>query len=148
MYKERFKKLVLAVKEAGGPYMDDDLDTIVRDMDSFIDYVRSVFTMEVLLPVICARYEGQEVRDRISALDTSRRNKHERAIVAISKLERMCDDFGVPVLFEGNKEDRYEVADFCLAIVTEFFEDGQHPLEETLKSADFKDVVNDSEGDA
>lgn len=140
-YKEKFTALIVAVEKAGGEFMADDLDFVGKEMDKFVEYVRSVYSMETMIPIIMAKYEGQDVRDRIELLDKNRRTKHEAAIDAISKLDRLADERGVAHLYEGDAADRHAVADFCIQIVTEFFITGQRPIEEELDDAEFKDLI-------
>lgn len=98
MIKEVFLQLVDTCKH------DSDLLQIIEDdMDSF-------------------RYEGEDVRDRIMVLDKNRRMAHEKAIVAVKRLNRYSEMYGVNKIFQGDVDDRYQVADFCKDIVNEFFD--------------------------
>lgn len=99
----------------------DMLEIINSDMNALELYVQSVYTMEVTIPVVRARYEGEEVRDRITALDRNRRAAHERAIIAVKRLNRFSGILGVAPLFEGDVNDRYQIADFCHKVVSEIF---------------------------
>lgn len=116
MIKEKFQALVSAC--AGDT---DMLDIIDSDMQALSDYVNAVYAMETSIPIILARYEGEDVRDRIQTLDQRRRDKHERAIVAVKRLNRFAQMENVQPLFTGNTSDRYQVAKFCQACMAEFF---------------------------
>lgn len=116
MIKEKFQALVSAC--AGDA---DMLDIINSDMKALSDYVNAVYAMETSIPIILARYEGDEVRDRIQELDQRRRDKHERAIVATKRLNRFAQMENIKPLFTGDTSDRYQVAEFCLVCMTEFF---------------------------
>lgn len=72
MIKEKFQALVSACTGDA-----DMLDILDSDMKALSDYVNAVYAMETSIPIILARYEGEEVRDRIQALDQRRRDKHE-----------------------------------------------------------------------
>lgn len=126
MMKEVFLQLVDTCKH------DSDLLQIIEDdMDSFRRYIDAVYSMEYSIPIIRARYEGQDVRDRIMVLDKNRRMAHDRAIVAVKRLNRYSEMYGVHKIFQGDVEDRYQVADFCQDIVDEFF--GEREGKDTAK---------------
>ena len=125
MVKEKFQALVSACKDD-----TDMLDIISSDMLALSSYVDAVYMMEISIPLILARYEGEEVRDRIQELDRRRRMKHERAITAVKRLNRFAEMEQVSPIFAGDMSDRYAVADFCQACVNEFFSgrDGHHEV--------------------
>ena len=125
MVKEKFRALVAACKEDA-----DMLDIISSDMLALSSYVDAVYMMEISIPIILARYEGEEVRDRIQELDRRRRMKHERAITAVKRLNRFAEMEQVNLIFSGDTSDRYAIADFCQACVNEFFSgrDGHHEV--------------------
>lgn len=146
MIREKFQALVSACADDA-----DMLDIIDSDMKALSDYVNAVYAMETSIPIILARYEGEEVRDRIQALDQRRRDKHERAIVATKRLNRFAQMEHVQPLFAGDTSDRYQIAEFCQACMTEFFagRDGHtlsldealhHPvhLEKTAEEAEYE----------
>ena len=60
----------------------------------------------------------------IQALDASRRNAHEGAIVACAQLNRLCTEFYDCPAFCPDTQDRYVVADFCAQVAVEFYLDG------------------------
>ena len=146
MIREKFQALISVCADD-----TDILDIIDSDMKALSDYVNAVYAMETSIPIILARYEGEEVRDRIQALDQRRRDKHERAIVATKRLNRFAQMEHVQPLFAGDTSDRYQVAEFCQACMTEFFagRDGHtlsldgilhHPvhLEKTAEEAEYE----------
>lgn len=96
-------------------YKDDKdiLEIIERDLQSLSEYVAAVYTMECKTPVIYAQYDGTEVRDKISDLDKNRSAAHERAIMGVKRLNRLSEQAGLPVLFQGDVTKRYEIGDFC-----------------------------------
>lgn len=116
--RERFVKLVMAWEVE----RDDDIMRLITDnMNAFCKYVEAVYTMEYSMPMLRAQYDGQEYRDRVQQLDANRRHAHERAIIAATQLNRWAKMKGVEPLMLGDTTDRYQVADFCEEIVTEFF---------------------------
>lgn len=102
------------------------MEFIVDQIEVFRKYVNSVVEMEIRIPLERFRMEAEDLQRFIERLDTNRRNIHERAIDSCRSLNRLCDKMGLEALYPGDLEDRYQVADFCLEIVSELFRDGQH----------------------
>lgn len=101
---------------------DEELfDFIEMGMNAMVNYVGKVAHMEYCIPLYNGRYEGQEYRDKVQELDERRRMAHESAISAVDSLTRLAKNLGVEPMFDGNLEDRYQIADFCEAMVREFF---------------------------
>jgi len=121
---KNIKKVFLELIEANKD--DNDMLDIIADMmNSFSNYVASVYKMETLIPIIRFKYEGDDQQDRIMKLDTARKFAHENAINACNILNRMVKAAGIEEPFyDGNIKDRYEVADFCIEVTKEFFNDG------------------------
>lgn len=101
------------------------VDLIVDRMNKLGDYVESVYMMEVTLPTLRFRYEGDEYREKVMALDSRRRSAHEMAISATTQLTRWAKIVGAEPMFAGDLDDRYEIADFCMEVVNEFFNGGR-----------------------
>lgn len=118
MMKEKFQALVAAAKN------DEDyeflLETIEDKVKAFPRYVETVYSMEVLTPVIYARYEGAEVREKVTALDESRRMAHESAIASCNCLNRLCDSLGIDKLCPET-DNRCIIADFVGMFVYEMY---------------------------
>lgn len=117
MLKRNYEVLV-------GQFKDDEemLDFIKERMQYICNYVEKVTMMEYSIPLLRARFEGQDLIDKIENLDKQRRIAHEMAISAVKQMNRLCVAEGVEKLFNGNEEDRYEIADFCGMVVNTLFE--------------------------
>ena len=136
---EREQNLIRAMKEQDfQPFFegdsDDAFDDIGRALDAFPNYLNTVVRMTTMQPIIYARYEGQEIRDRISDLDSRRKSAHEHAISSITMLNRICDAYGTERIADIDTTNRYEVADFVGQYCAEVYETG--------KSKDLKEVEN------
>ena len=121
MLKEKINNLLNAVK--------DDLDAaefIDSSLNRFRDYVNSVVTMEYRMGIATAVKEGEELREIIQTLDRSRHIAHESAISACSQLNRLSERVGLPPFFDGDINDRYQVADFCKDFVDEMWFNGRY----------------------
>ena len=118
---ENFKKLVEAWRDD-----EDVLELIENNMNSFAKYVESVYTMEYRIKMARIRFagEGEKIRDITMNLDRQRRICHEAAIRSVAQLCRWATMKGVNPIFDGDLEDRYQIADFCRAIVLHFFDSG------------------------
>ena len=104
----------------------DALEYIEKDMNSFATYVQSVYTMETRMVMAQAHYshDVEKIAEIRYNLDNQRRNAHELAITSIKRLCRFATIKGVEPLYDGDLEDRYEIADFCRRIVLHFFDSG------------------------
>lgn len=119
MYKERVANLMQAVKND-----PDDLEFVESRMNAFTDYVTHVTWMEIRMQRLNAEgVQGQDWRDAVEQLDSSRRSKHEVAMGAISQLNRMCAAEGLEPFYEGpvDNEHRTQVGDVIGDIVNEYF---------------------------
>ena len=105
---------------------DDALDTISDAMNSFVEYQNSVINMAIMQPLLYARYEGEELRDRVMNLDQTRRFKHESAIASSNMLNRICNAYGVEPFVnipDGPVEDqRAAVAEFTGTFCQEMYD--------------------------
>lgn len=121
MYKELFIGLADAAAKAENG--EKITGMIENNMETLVDYVKSVYMMEVSLTLSRVRLgdDSREFAERVAELDRKRRICHEAAIASVSALNRMCDFFKVARVFEGDIDNRYEVADFCGNMVDEIF---------------------------
>lgn len=118
MMKEKYINLVNVCKEDA-----DMLEIVNSDIAALGLYVNAVYMMETTLPIIRVRYDGEELRDRVERLDRNRRDYHERAIMGVKRLNRFAAMMNVEEIFDGDVNDRYAIADFCMETVTEIFND-------------------------
>lgn len=117
MLKTNYENLVAALRED-----EEMLEFIKERMSHICNYVDKVTMMEYSIPLLNARYDGQNLRDKIENLDRQRRIAHEMAIAATKQLNRLCVAEGINKLFDGDEDDRYQIADFCGLVVNTLFE--------------------------
>lgn len=121
--KEVYNKML----EIANENKDTELVEFIGDqVNSFRKYVNSVVEMEIRIPVARFRMETEDFQRFVENLDSNRRKIHETAIDACRILNRICGMMGLEMFYPGDLEDRYQVADFCLKVVSEFFRNGQH----------------------
>lgn len=113
---------VLSSKASAEP---DDLEIIQDAVDSFTSYVKDVDVGEQQIKLAYATLEGDELRQRVTAVDARRRRNHEKAISNAKMLNRLAEIYQVSAVFTGNFDDRLQVADFCLDVSVEIFESRQ-----------------------
>lgn len=104
---------------------DDAYGTIINAMGSFVDYQNHVINMGIIQPTLYARYEGQELRDKVMDLDQRRKSKHDAAIANMSMLNRICDNYGVERIAPVDTNDRYAVAEFIGDFCAEIYEENR-----------------------
>lgn len=103
---------------------DDDMLGFVLDTAKRFDgYVGAVCESELERPVSKKRYDGDNLRSDLERIDAYRHAAHEAAISAIKQLNRLSERFDVPSLFEGDINDRIQVAEFCMMFTKEIFDD-------------------------
>lgn len=122
MYREKYEALF------HNPKMDDFYAEQVLDcIKSFYEYVNRVVLMEASGPVNQIVYNGdsQQIGNERMRLDSNRTKAHEAAISSTKMLNRICEQLGEPLFFEGDVGQRKQVAAFCLEVVDEFFHAGQ-----------------------
>lgn len=113
----------------------EDLDFIEDEVKQIGSYVERVFAMETQIPLCMARYEGQDLRGRITTLDSNRKIAHEAAIGAVNILGRMAVQKNIEPLFTREDKtdtrpfdlhdlnDRNTVHEFCKELVDQAFDD-------------------------
>lgn len=100
----------------------DDLELIEDVVRSCTQYVSDVDVGEAQIKRFYATLEGDELRDRVMAVDKRRRAHHEEAIINCKMINRLASSYGIDNIFTGNAEDRLQVADFCLDVTVSIFE--------------------------
>lgn len=85
-------------------------------------FVRSPCTGEQQIRLAAVRFEGEEYRDMVSQYDRRRHDQHEEAIINVRLVNRLAQLYGVSPLFTGNDQERLQVADFCLDVVIQIFQ--------------------------
>ena len=105
-------------------YADDvDVLEIIEDtIDVYGDYVAYVYKMESLRPILKIRLEAEEYKNIIEEMDEKRTRIHNAAIASTKTINRLCEFNELPLFFQGNIEDRVEVAELIKNVVTNVFE--------------------------
>ena len=107
MYRESIKAMMEANKED-----TEVMDFIEERVNSFVDYVSHVSFMETRIQRLTIEgVTGEEWRDKVAALDSRRRDKHEVAMNAAKQLNRLCVAAGLPLFYGGDidHEHRNEI---------------------------------------
>ena len=100
------------------------LEFISDQMTSYLDYVNSVVNESIQIPILRQKYMGepQILQYEIMDLDKTRRTCHEAAIASCVKLNRISESQGLPPFYDGDINDRYQVADFAIDVVRSFYD--------------------------
>ena len=113
-----YKSYIQLIKAEKDP---DVLEYIEDTIKVCCNYVKAVDMMETQIVTARMRMDQEKYQTFIQNIDTHRRALHNDAIESTSFLNRIAERNGIEKIFKGNKENRYEVADFCLQVVTEIF---------------------------
>ena len=138
MIKEKVNKLIAAYCKAYGADVDN-VDFLESRLDSFRTYVNIVASMEYRIPILRFGLEGDELKDAIMTLDRQRKVCHDDVINTCKVLNRICDHLGLQKFYEGNVNDRHQVAEFAGRFVGELYELGIAPHETTIEPRSFVD---------
>ena len=105
-------------------YADDvDILEIIEDtIDVYGNYVSYVYKMESLRSVLKIRLEAAEYKNIIEEMDKNRTRIHNSAIASTKVINRLCESNELSLFFEGNIDDRVEVAEFIRDVIVGVFE--------------------------
>ena len=67
-------------------------------------------------------FEGDEYREMVSRYDRNRHNAHEDAIANVRLVNRLATMYDSEPLFTGDDQERLQVADFCLDVTVQIFQ--------------------------
>ena len=110
--EEGYEKLLQHILTKNDP---EDLETLKDVLRSFHAYVDVVVSGEI--SVIMPRDEDVSTyREKISAYDGKRHNRHESAIISCKVLNRLAEAYGIDQIYSGSEKDRKQVASFCLEV--------------------------------
>lgn len=123
-YLQKQAALIDKMRGSDGKLDEMSCSFLTRAFTAFPEYANVVIRQQTMIPIWNARYEGQDLRDRVSEIDRQRHNAHEAAISSANMLNRMCAKNGLEPFFDGNTADRYEVADFVGDYVNEVYNHG------------------------
>lgn len=118
---ESIKNLFRAIKNSS---LSDETKDILRAatleyLNQFVDYVEHVVRMDLFISSIT---EFSAVDDaKVNRLDRERSQIHNSCIDACSKLNGICREVGIAPVCDFDLNDRYQVADFCGAVVGSVF---------------------------
>ena len=91
-------------------------------MTSFREYVNKVDAGEQQILLAAVRFEGDEYREMVSRYDRNRHNAHEDAIANVRLVNRLATMYDSEPLFTGDDQERLQVADFCLDVTVQIFQ--------------------------
>ena len=118
-----YKNLIETINvKAESPEDCEELHEMVElSLKSCLDYVQAVDAMELAMPRIMATCKGAEFRDRLSGYDHSRRVSHDAAIAQARIMNRLCKMYEIEPVCTADLDDRIQVADYCIDVVTTAF---------------------------
>ena len=97
------------------------LDIMEDLINTASDYVKRVNILEIGLMVGKYNKEGNEYRDYISQLDKQRSATHNVLISNVKIINKLCSKNNLPLIFDGNEDERVEVAEFAQKLANELF---------------------------
>lgn len=100
----------------------DDLELVEEIVKNCTKYVEDVDVGEAQIRRFYATLEGEELRERVAAVDQRRRVRHNEAITSCKMLNRIASLYGTEKVFTGDDTIREQVADFCLDLTTIIFQ--------------------------
>ncbi len=119
---DAYLSLADKIKHSDSSDAADDLEALNDAMTSFRDYVNKVDAGEQQIKLAAIRFEGSEYREMVSLYDRNRHNAHEDAIANVRLVNRLAKLYSVEPLFTGDDQNRLQIADYCLDIVVQLFQ--------------------------
>ena len=117
-----YVELADKIKTSGSEDAADDLEALNDAMTSFREYVNKVAAGEQQILLAAVRFEGDEYREMVSRYDRNRHNAHEDAIANVRLVNRLATMYDSEPLFTGDDQERLQVADFCLDVTVQLFQ--------------------------
>jgi hypothetical protein len=120
MLREKFNEL-LAEIEKGDNLQEDSrlIEDIIADCGRYIERVNA---MEGAITAARFRMEPEDYRAYIVELDRQRKIQHDSLIVSVRVLNRLCNLYNVPRIYQGDVQSRIEIAEFARNVVNELFD--------------------------
>lgn len=118
MYREKINEFIRIISESDDA---DCLDLMEELISSASDYIGRVNALEIGLMVGKYTKEGAEYREYVEKLDRQRSNAHNVLISNVKTINRLCRKNNLPLIFQGNEEERIEIAEFAQKVVDELF---------------------------
>lgn len=145
---DKEREIISKLEETGYEMFDGDkeeaMDFISSKVETFPHYANVVINEQIMTPIWRARYEGQELRDKIESIDATRRYAHESAIGAVTALNRFCKNLGLEPFADIDTNDRHAVAEFVGKAVNEVYNAGINNGNNAFDAATYqKDKVYD-----
>lgn len=116
-----YNHLFQVISSSKDEFAKEDLDTIDDALTQCRRYVEVVDATEQQIKLAYVRFDGDDLREKVVNYDRQRRAAHEAAIGSANMLNRLSNLYGCEKIYNGG-EDRLEVADFCLEVVVQIFE--------------------------
>ena len=120
-YQTRFLNPV-AFQSISDKATGDDLELIEEIVKNCAEYVKDVDVGEAQIKRFYATLEGEELRERVAAVDQRRRIRHNEAITSCKMLNRLASVYNTDNVFTGDDTDRLQIADFCLDVTVTIFQ--------------------------
>lgn len=101
---------------------DRESAELVQDMiNNCTSYTRAVVEHESTRFTGKTIMDSDEYRKRLEELDRSRKITHNRLIDSVGIINRICSGRDMELIFTGDIDDRVEVGNFALKVVTNIF---------------------------
>lgn len=126
-YLEKEQRLIQRLNETNYEQFDDKNDALTfleQQLTAFSDYANVIIREQVMMPIWKAKYDGQELRDQIQNIDTTRRRMHDGAIASVNILNRLSNNLGLEPFVDIDTNDRHEVAKFIGEFIGETYNIG------------------------
>ena len=147
-YIDKEKAIIAKLKSTDFEMFDGDAEdayeSIGTALDSFTNYANTVIHQQHMLPIYYARFEGQDLRDKIMSDDSRRKIAHDNAIAYVGFMNRLSDRLGLEPFADVDTNDRHEVARFIGDFVNETYNNGiSGGMKKTIRK-DFRTSMIDS----
>ncbi|HYE81560.1 MAG TPA: DUF3232 domain-containing protein [Clostridia bacterium] len=118
MYREKVGLFLDSIADSGDEQYADAMKDLI---ESAAEYIKKVAVHESEKSVARLSMEGDKYGEYIQQLDGNRRTAHNKLISDVRVVNRLCKLYGISLMFEGDENNRIEIADFAQQIINEYF---------------------------
>jgi hypothetical protein len=99
----------------------EDITILEEMLNNCGEYIEKVNRMGNAWTVVRYRMDTNNFQEYYSSIDKSRTSIHNDLIIKVKMINRLCKIHSVESIFTGNTDERIEVAEFAMEVVTENF---------------------------
>lgn len=122
MFREKINEFIKVISKTEDPKCLNMMEELI---ESASHYVRRVNVLEIGIMVGKYNKEDDEYKKYIEKLDKQKSNAHNDLILNVKTINNICRNNNLPLIYEGDEENRIELAEFAQKVIDELFIGGR-----------------------